>query len=439
MAQVRVSLGRDGMTAAAAVFAIGEDTRPSSKGEILAALAAEGVVHGIDEKAVETLANAPFGTRMEVARGTPREAGSDSSIKYKIRLSKRAPLELDDGRVDYKELEIVKNVVKGQVLAEKIPCVLGRAGKDVKGREIPPQKVTDLALPAGKNTVTTPDGTRLISTMDGHVEIERGKIHVLDVFTLKTSVDLRTGNINCIGSAEIRGQVTDGFKVVAGKNIHILGLVEGARIESHAGEIRIDHGVQGHIKGYLGAATRISAKFIENVQVECGGDVLVREHIFHARIRSKGIVRTLEKPGVILGGEIYAERGVHCIDLGGEANPKTVVFLGPWRMAEIAARLVEIEKVLSELAAKESQGGESAEAMAERKAPLEREKAALEKEAEEIEKRVAKAEAPTLAIEGTMYSGVVVRALPDFEFAPREAKRRFRLTATQKGLKVGVL
>ncbi len=437
MGKVKVYISPDAMTAAASVMAMGSDTLPCSREEILNILSGEGVFFGIDVAAVDTLSAAPLGTRVVVANGIPRKPGSDASIRYKIRLSKRAPVETADGKVDFKELDLVKNVRRGQVLAEKIPLSLGEAGKDVKARESPPKKVSDVELPAGKNTTVTPDGMKLVAMIDGHVEIERGKIHVLDTFHHNTAVDMRSGNIHCNGGVEIRGAVKDGFQVTAEKDIHILGQVEGGVVASNQGEIRIDQGVQGHIKGRLSARKNISAKFLENVLVEAGGDVLVRETIVHARIRAQGKIKTLEKPGILLGGEIYSERGIECIDVGNETAAKTVLFLGPWRLQEIENRLVELNEILKDLAAREASGAQDSNLLARRDA-ANAEKTQLETEQAAIMKRIG-GEPPTLRVEGTMHPGVIVRAYPDHEFSPREAKRRFKLTATPKGFKAGAL
>lgn len=433
MSRLRITVSRDALSASAATFALGEDNTPPTKGEILEALKAEGVVHGIDEEAVAALAASPLGTSMVVARGDPPKDGSDAAIRYKIRLTKRAPLDLGDGRVDYKELELVKNVVKGQVLAEKIPPVPCTPGRDVKGREIPPRPVSDLDLPAGRNTAVTPDGTKLVSLIDGHAVVERGKIHVDDTFVLNASVGMKTGNIHCVGKCEIRGHVSEGFEVTAGGEIHIHGVVEGARVESTNGGVRVDQGVRGHQKGRVVAARGVSAKFLENVTVEAGGDVLVRDHIAHSRVHAGGRVRMLEKPGAIFGGEVFAEGGVHTIDLGAEANPRTLVFLGPWRLAEVEARLKEIDEALSELAARENAPRE------ERVAALRDEKETLEKEAAHLRRRHDPSKPPVLTVEGVLYPGVVIRAYPNHEFKTREPRRRFRLTPFEKGFKVGAL
>ena len=101
------------------------------------ALAENGVVFGIDDSALFQLGSTPSEEPVRVAHGTPPQPGADGKITYYFRTNipdGGRPLETEEGgRVDHRELGLIENVTKGQVLAIKTPPTMGLPGKSVKG------------------------------------------------------------------------------------------------------------------------------------------------------------------------------------------------------------------------------------------------------------------------------------------------------------------
>ena len=91
----------------------------------------KGIVFGIDESAIERMLNQEINYKeVPIAYGQPPKKGQDARIKYYIDFDHKAkPSILEDGTVDYKELNLVHNVTKGQVLADLIPATEGIPGK----------------------------------------------------------------------------------------------------------------------------------------------------------------------------------------------------------------------------------------------------------------------------------------------------------------------
>ena len=82
------------------------------------ALAANGVVVGIHNDAVLQLSQFPTDQPVKVAQGTPPVHGAPATIEHYFRSGgQRAgqPLEMDDGRVDFRELGYIENVTKGLI------------------------------------------------------------------------------------------------------------------------------------------------------------------------------------------------------------------------------------------------------------------------------------------------------------------------------------
>lgn len=349
----RIEISPDGMTAH--TIRLDSGAKVPTLDDLKNALVKAGVRYGIDEEALKTAMNSPPGAKTFIASGAPPKPGCDAVIHLKETPTKKsAPKLLLDGKVDYKDMQLVKNVVKGQVIAEKEPAIAGMPGMTVKRVPVDPPPIKDPQLEAGPNTAVTPDGLKLLSLIDGHLVIEsmglgRQEIRVDKTFVLKRSVDMATGNIYCIGNCEVRGNVTEGFKVVAQGDIKILGSVEGAEVTSHGGNVEISKGLIGQGKAVIRALHDVKANFIENAVIETGGNVVVEEHIMHSKIFSAGGVYIEGKPGALIGGETSFVTKMKVRQIGSEANPKTKFYMGNWIARSALQRIAELSKTLSEL------------------------------------------------------------------------------------------
>lgn len=352
---VHVDIRKDGLVASLMIFPDAENKKPLI-GDALAELERAGVKFGLDEEAVSRALDADFGVRTVVATGKAPEPGKDASIDMLVSPALNAPKVDADGRVDYRDLQLVKNVVKGQILAEKIPPVRGKHGMDVKRVPIDPPEPLDPPLPAGENTLVTPDGLKLISIINGHLTIGRDAqarevVNVNEVFELNSHVDTSTGNLDCIGSCVIGGVVREGFKVVANGDITVKGQVEGAHIESREGTVVLERGIKGQTKGIVRAAKDVRAKYIENSTIEADGDILILEHAYHSNLRCLGSIRIIKKdPGAIMGGTVAFKSRLQCRQLGSETEPRTEIYFGDWKVADAVKRLEEVAILLDELA-----------------------------------------------------------------------------------------
>ena len=93
---------------------------------LLAALGNNGVQHGINEAELRELEDTPrYNTTILAAQGTPAEDGADARIEYSFNTDRAPILKEKNGRVDFRELNLVENVVAGQIVAKKDP---GRPG-----------------------------------------------------------------------------------------------------------------------------------------------------------------------------------------------------------------------------------------------------------------------------------------------------------------------
>ncbi|MBI5014929.1 MAG: DUF342 domain-containing protein [Deltaproteobacteria bacterium] len=312
---------------------------------ILKALADLGVTHGID---YDALAEAVRRVResgqpvpwIVAARGQLPVDGQEPDYHLVVDLDKKAGTLVDGDRIDFKEMETVKNVCRGDVLAEALPFQEPVPGFRVDGAPLAPKVHRAQGLKPGERTVLSEDGTRVLSDADGMVVLRGGKFHVEDEYLVPADVDFSTGNIRASGSVRVRGQVTPGFVVQAGKGIEIAGDVwEG--VVNAGGEIKVRGAITAGSRVTAGGT--ISARFILNSRVETEGDVEVALSVTGSEIYAKGRLRVVGTQGVILGGEVNAALGIEARTIG-SAGSRTRVAVGV--DLRIARELEEVSRTL---------------------------------------------------------------------------------------------
>ncbi len=309
-----LEVSRDGMEARLRVMPAwgGKAVTPD---EIQAEIKNKEIAFGVDEEALNAaLRETREDSEYIVAKGIPAVAGSDGDIMYLFeRELKAVPKELEDGRVDYRELNLIVNVTKGTVLAEKIPATEGTSGRNIFGKEIPAKRGRELPLPAGKGVVRSEDGMKLIAETDGCPVVAGKQLKVLPVYEIKGDVDFTTGNIYFMGNVIVRGSIKSGFKVVASGNVEIYQGIEDARVEAE-GKILVKRGIAGQGKAIVKAGDEIMSKFIQNAEVRTKESIQT-EACFHSTVLAGKKITVGGKRGLIVGGLVRA---------GLEVNAKTV-------------------------------------------------------------------------------------------------------------------
>lgn len=298
--------------------------------DVVNALKAIGVIYGIKEDVIkEYLDNEKYNVPFVAAEGDPPVNGKNAEIRYYVRTEKKINFREDaSGRVDYKDLDLIENVVVGQLLAEKIPAQPGKMGRNLYGMAIPAKDGKDVELKQGKGTILSEDKTKLTAEVNGQVLFIGGRLSVETVYKISGDVGIKTGNVTFLGSIVIAGNVEDNFQVKASGNIEIFGTVQKAIVEAD-GDIIIRQGITGREEARVeSTGGNIVAKFIQNATVITDKDIIVQEGIIHSHLMAGGRVSCIGKRGQIVGGVIQAARYVHAKVIGSPANPPTEIIVG---------------------------------------------------------------------------------------------------------------
>lgn len=338
----KVYISDDGMAAYLTVYGPKNGGRSINMQGILAALKDAGVVEGIEfGRLTECLKSENWDRPMLVAKGTAAQDGIDGRLEYQfMKPSKTAkPVELEDGKVDFRNLNLFISVSEGELLVLRTPPIPGVPGITVTGRAIAPRAGKNFPLPRGKNTVPNQDDTELLAAIDGHVMIVDGKVTVHTVLEISGSVDYSTGNIDYIGNVRIRGNITTGFTVKAGGDIEVNGVIEGATVIAK-GNIVVKNGIAGGHKGLVRAGGSLFTRFVENARVEVEGDVIISEAIIQSVVSANRSIRVEGRKGVIVGGTLQAGEEISARVIGSPLSPQTVIEVG------LNPQLREARKVL---------------------------------------------------------------------------------------------
>lgn len=291
------------------------------------------IVFGIDEEKLTAIAENPaafFNSRTLIAQGHPPIDGQDGHIHmlYNLDDKLKKPAELDDGKVDYKEVTSIHNVRKGQLIAQKVPAIPGTPGRAVTGETLFAKDGKEARFKIGKNVVVDPEQTAMYAAIDGMVtKTDRDKINVFPIFEVNGDVDYNIGNIDFVGAVVIRGSVLPGFRIKAAGDIRITGSVDGADLEAE-GSIEITAGILGHYKSVIRAGNRVKSSFIQDATVEAGEEVLVSQSIMHSQIRAGKRVVCKGTKGLIVGGMIQAGEWVAARTIGNSMSTTTVIEVG---------------------------------------------------------------------------------------------------------------
>ena len=323
--------------------------------EIKGLLHSNGVVHGIKEEVIRTFLDYPsYSEKLLVAEGTKPVNGKDAQIVYNFNVRRdEIQLKEKNGRVDFRELNLVENVESGQILATKKPPEEGAPGRTVTGKILPAKPGRNVQIEIGKNVKLSDDGMSAMATINGQVLLVAGRINVEPVYTVEGDVNFKTGNILFLGTVFVKGNVEDGFTVKAAGNIEIMGSVGKCLLDAE-GEVVVHQGILGKNEGKVRAGGNLVAKFIENARVEVDENVLVSDGIIHSLVDANKRVLCQGKRASIVGGRLRAAEEIHAKTLGSVAGTETILEVGidPKRkeiLTKSIGRKGELEKQLEEL------------------------------------------------------------------------------------------
>ncbi|MEW6398303.1 MAG: FapA family protein [Bacillota bacterium] len=219
---------------------------PVTAGELRAALAHAGVVHGIDEQAVDRAGRLKGDGRLVVARGRPPVSPQDARIEHFFCLEEKVPVSYGEETADLRLRFTFTSVSPGDLLARRHPPVPGEAGVTVRGEKVPPRQPRDLVLLAGRGAELSPDAQEVRAASRGRPmsarKGDRVQVYVVSELTHPRDVDLSTGHVHFKGDVKVGGSVLEGMEVMGLGTVEIGGSAVGAAVLGSAG-VKVGRGI----------------------------------------------------------------------------------------------------------------------------------------------------------------------------------------------------
>ena len=387
------------------------------------ALEERGIVRGINENVINMILTDQAGNQPQIiAEGLKSEPGPDGYYQFFFRTEvNREPKVLEDGSLDYKDIEWFEQVKRGQKLAVYHPAEPGPIGYNVFGQEFPPIKGKEKNILTGKGFYVEQDQRTYISNVDGIVELKGNKLEVSNLLTLG-DVTAYMGDTRFDGNVHVTGSVGNGCTIVAKEDLIVDGFVEGAVLEA-GGNIILRKGVNSQGKGHIKAGNNIEGSFFESVNAKAGGNIKV-SYCLKSNVECEGVVELTGRKGALIGGSTFAALAIKVNEVGNDSGVKTYLKVGVSnevikRQIIITNQIKKIDKELETLntAYEELEALYPPEAHAEidmfkkidsARFTKKENKKVLEDELAEVEQKIEEAKQAMVEMKGAVYEGVVV-------------------------------
>lgn len=386
----------------------------------------EDIKYGLDEQRVKTaIDEKEYDREIVVARGTYAVDGEDGFIEFTFEQTGQAtPYILEDGSVDYRKLNLISNVSKGDLLAVLHAPKEGVDGHNIRGEVIPYKPGIPKHFKYGKNIEVSEDGLKLTSLLDGQVCKVNEKLTVYELYTVEEDVDNSTGDIDFKGNVRVRGSVLTGFNISADGDVEIDGAVEGANIDC-GGNLIIKRGIQGYNTANIKAKGNIMTKYVENAKVICGGN-LESEAIMHSETISEGNISIRGRKGLLVGGSCKSAKDITARVIGSSMATSTLLEVGldprirekqedsKKLLTETELDIDKFSKMINHLnktALDETLSKEKSELLKKSmiaKIQLEKKMNILMEEIKEVDEKIRQASSGKINVEDMIYSGVKI-------------------------------
>lgn len=307
-----------------------------SEAELRTALTGAGVSFGLDDAALHQLAGsvtaADWSGSAVVARGDAARNGRDGFLAVVDPPGLLPGTTHQDGSIDYRERHYLLPVAADTVVATVMPPEPGRNGTTVAGRVLPAKAGAPLRLRPGPGV--RQDGDRLIAVRGGVLSLAPPMVDVVPLLVQGGDVDYRVGNLHTEGSVEVRGDVQQGFAVVATHDVHVVGAVLDATITAGARTI-VDQGVLGdHAR--VTATGDLYCRHATAATLHAGGMVTFGDGASHCRALGERIVAATGR-GTVFGGELRAQASIVVRTAGTGQGARTLLVVGDVSDLEAAA------------------------------------------------------------------------------------------------------
>ncbi|CEM60924.1 DUF342 domain-containing protein [Treponema phagedenis] len=206
----------------------------------------------------------------------------------------------------------------------------GKAGKTVFGENILPEKGVSEKLPDCDQSISVQtEGTDKIYTANISGELTRVNncLSISVLKTINTAIDEIANEIYFPGNLLITGNIPNEKTIKVAGSIQVKGNV-GIDFLSAQNALVIEGGIQGKKRGILWAKNTIEIKFAESARLYAGKRIHIQDHCFGCIVKTNDMLILTGNPGVLIGGNIHAARGIEAKEIGAKKRIQTLISFG---------------------------------------------------------------------------------------------------------------
>lgn len=335
---------------------------PLDTWEIIDAIEETGILH-LDRDKVRSIVERcngggeTAGEDALVASGSLPVHPVEGTIDFLVPFEKVRLIDENDERsIDWKRLWSIPTVHAGTAIARIHPPREGAAGLDIYGTSVPPPRPAPFRVRYGEGVIVSEENgvTEVLTARDlGQPVFRGGELDVLPVLVVEGDVNMLSGDIDFIGTVIVRGSVTAGFSVKAGRDAAVSGSVFNAFVEA-AGNCIVEGGIVGeHCE--IRAGEDIRAGFVEYGLLIAGENIEILGYTLFAALeaRQSVLVQGKNRRGII-GGVTTAGTMIKALSAGSAMEPKTLLEAGrdairSRTIGELESKLNELEKMMKKI------------------------------------------------------------------------------------------
>lgn len=285
--------------------------------------------------------------KLLAAKGREPVNGHEEYFVPLMDVEKKAGSMKDDGSIDFKQVNSIVQVYKGQEVLQRIPDKKPEDGYDVFGTKVTAITESDLGFKKGDNIVqASTDPNIFLAGIDGCIKVVKNKVTIFETVIINGDVNYETGNIEFKGSVMINGSVLPGFSVKADGDVIIDHAVEDAQVHA-GGNVTVRMGVVGKEMVRIISGGSVAAKYLLNAHVEAAGDIVIADSIINSDVFSNHYVVVTEKQGKIIGGKTTALYRIQAKVAGAINETGTTLTVG--RNLYIEKEAFELKKEIARL------------------------------------------------------------------------------------------
>lgn len=200
--------------------------------QVIADFEQRGIMQNLNISGIHAELQNPTYQPITAAKGRAAVPGENAALELFFSETIENEFSEIEGHVDFRSHLRIPSVIRGQVIARKIPYIEGIPGCDVYGEILYPPIPGDITIVAKNNTVLLINN-EIRALREGRPRVTGEKVKTFDItttYTVPGNVSIKTGNILFSGDVVVQGNVEDNMIIESLGNVYVEGSIYNSTI-----------------------------------------------------------------------------------------------------------------------------------------------------------------------------------------------------------------